>query len=45
MKYVGIVFALFFDLTLFNIIPPWTTIAGIMLVLLGVVLNVKFKGK
>lgn len=45
LKYVGIVFALFFDLALFNIVPPWTTIAGIMLVLLGVVLNVKFKGK
>lgn len=45
LKYVGIVFALFFDLTLFNIVPPWTTVAGIILVLLGVVLNVKFKGK
>jgi drug/metabolite transporter (DMT)-like permease len=45
LKYVGIVFALFFDLTLFNIIPPLTTIAGIALVMLGVVLNMKFKGK
>lgn len=45
LKYVGIVFALFFDLTLFNIIPPLTTIAGIALVMLGVVLNIKFKGK
>lgn len=45
LKYVGIVFALFFDLTLFNIIPPWTTIAGILLVLLGVVLNVRYKSK
>ena len=45
LKYVGIVFALFFDFTLFSIIPPWTTVAGILLVLLGVVLNVKFKDK
>lgn len=44
LKYVGIAFALFFDLTLFNIVPPLTTIAGIAIVLLGVVLNVKFKG-
>ena len=43
LKYVGIIFALFFDLTLFNIVPPWTTMAGISLVLLGVILNVKFK--
>ena len=43
LKYVGIVFALFFDLALFNIIPPVTTIAGIGLVLLGVVLSVRFK--
>ena len=45
LKYVGIVFALFFDLALFNIVPPLATISGILLVLLGVVLNVKFKGK
>ena len=45
LKYVGIVFALFFDFTLFSIIPPWTTVAGILLVLLGVALNVRFKGK
>lgn len=43
LKYVGILFALTFDLVLFNIIPPWTTIGGIMLVLLGVVLNMRFK--
>jgi len=43
MKYAGIVFALFFDFALFDIIPAWTTITGILLVLLGVVLNVRFK--
>ena len=45
MKYVGIVFALFFDLTLFQIVPPWTTILGIALVMVGVVLNIRFKEK
>jgi drug/metabolite transporter (DMT)-like permease len=45
LKYAGIVFALFFDLVLFDIIPPWTTIVGISLVLAGVVLNVKYKEK
>jgi drug/metabolite transporter (DMT)-like permease len=43
LKYAGIVFALFFDFALFDIIPVWSTILGISLVLLGVVLNVKFK--
>lgn len=45
LKYVGIVFALFFDFTLFDIIPPWANILGILIVLLGVVLNVKYKEK
>ena len=45
LKYVGIVFALFFDFTLFNIIPPWANILGILIVLLGVVLNVRYKAK
>ena len=40
LKYIGIVFALFFDFTLFNILPEWTTIVGIVLVLSGVLLNV-----
>lgn len=43
LKYAGIVFALFFDFTLFDIIPVWSTILGIMLVLLGVILNVRYK--
>ena len=43
LKYAGIIFALFFDFALFDIIPVWSTILGISLVLLGVVLNVKFK--
>lgn len=43
LKYAGIVFALFFDFTLFDIIPVWSTVLGIMLVLLGVILNVRYK--
>ena len=45
LKYVGILFALFFDFAIFDILPVWGTLIGIGLVLLGVVFNVKFKGK
>jgi drug/metabolite transporter (DMT)-like permease len=43
MLFVGIVFALFFDFTLFGIIPAWSTFMGIGLVLLGVILNMRLK--
>jgi drug/metabolite transporter (DMT)-like permease len=45
LKYIGIFFALFFDFTLFQIVPVWSTVAGIALVMLGVVLNVRYKSK
>ncbi len=40
LKYIGIGFALFFDLTLFGIVPSWQVLTGISLVLAGVLLNV-----
>lgn len=43
LKYVGILFALTFDFTLFGIIPAWTTFLGIGLVLTGVILNMRLK--
>lgn len=43
LKYVGIVFALFFDFTIFGILPSWTTFAGIALVLTGVIFNMRLK--
>ncbi len=45
LKYIGILFALFFDFTLFGISPTWNVVAGIVLVLSGVILNMTFKGK
>ena len=45
LKYIGIFFALFFDFTLFQIVPVWSTVAGIALVMVGVVLNVRYKTK
>ncbi len=40
LKYVGVFFALGWDLMLFNISHGWATYAGIALVLSGVILNV-----
>jgi drug/metabolite transporter (DMT)-like permease len=45
LKYVGIVFALFFDFTLFGISPQWSAIIGIVLVLSGVILNIRYRKK
>lgn len=45
LKYVGILFALFFDFAIFGISPVISTILGILLVLTGVVLNIRFKTK
>lgn len=43
LKYIGIVFALLFDFMFFQIIPSTSGIIGISLVIIGVILNVKFK--
>jgi len=40
LKYLGIGFALFFDFSIFGIIPSWQVLSGISLVLAGVLLNV-----
>ncbi len=40
LKYIGIGFALFFDFSIFGIVPSWQVLGGISLVLAGVLLNV-----
>jgi drug/metabolite transporter (DMT)-like permease len=40
LKYIGIGFALFFDFSIFGIVPSWQVLGGIALVLSGVLMNV-----
>jgi len=44
-KYIGIIFALGWDILLFDLIPTLATIIGILLVLSGTLFNVFFKQK
>lgn len=39
LKYLGIGFAMFFDYTVFQIVPSWQSLIGIAIVLTGVFLN------